>query len=154
MKNWKKVLFNILGCALFIFIGGIILGIIIDDNELAFSTCFKIVLGYVFILSLISFIKKVKETSKNINNQNVKIIVRPITWAITTLPFITLWGILVSFAFTEFLNSALSVAFIALAIYVLLILIVGTKFTHEEYKEKDKKEVADLEKYVKNKDKE
>ena len=58
MKTWKKVLFNILGCVLFLFIGGIVLGIIIEDNELAYSICFKIVLSYVFVLSFISLIKK------------------------------------------------------------------------------------------------
>lgn len=58
MKTWKKVLFNVLGCGLFLFVGGIILGVIIEDNELAYSICLKIVLGYVFILSFISFIKK------------------------------------------------------------------------------------------------
>lgn len=154
MKTWKKVLFNILGCGLFLFIGGIVLGVIIDDNELAFSICFKIVLGYVFILSFISFIKKEKETIQNINKEKVNAILRPLTWAITTLPYITLWGILVALAFSKFLSIALTVAFIALAIYILLILIIGTKFTHEEYKENDKKEVDDLEQHIKNKDKE
>lgn len=147
MKTWKKVLFNILGCGLFLFIGGIVLGVIIDDNELAFSICFKIVLGYVFILSFISFIKKEKETIQNINKEKVNAILSP-------LPYITLWGILVALAFSKFLSIALTVAFLALAIYILLILIIGTKSTHEEYKENDKKEVDDLEQYVKNKDKE
>lgn len=154
MKTWKKILFNILGCGLFLFVGGIVLGVIIEDNELAFSICLKIILGYVFILSFISFIKKVKETIKEIKKQSVKAIVRPLTWAITTLPYITLWGILVALAFSKFLSIALTVAFIALAIYILLILIIGTKFTHEEYKKNDKKEVDDLEQYIKNKDKE
>lgn len=154
MKTWKKVLFNILGCGLFLFIGGVILGVIIEDNELAYSICFKIVLGYVFILSFISFVGKVKETIQNINKEKVKAILRPITWAITTLPYITLWGILVALAFSKYLGIALTVAFIALAIYILLLLIIGSKMQHEEYKENDKKEVDDLEQYVKNKDKE
>ena len=68
MKTWKKVLFNVLGCGLFLFVGGVILGVIIEDNELAYSICLKIVLGYVFILSFISFIQKVKETMQNISN--------------------------------------------------------------------------------------
>lgn len=138
MKTWKKVLFNILGCVLFLFIGGIILGIVIDDNELAFSICLKIVLGYVFILSFISLIKKIKETSKNIKKENVKAIVRPITWATAILPYITLWGILVALAFSKFLSIALTIAFISLAIYILILFIVGSKIQHEVYKENDK----------------
>ena len=154
MKTWKKVLFNVLGCGLFLFVGGIILGVIIEDNELAYSICLKIVLGYVFILSFISFIKKVEETMQNINKEKVKAILTTITWAITTLPYITLWGILVAFAFTKYLSIGLTVAFVSLAIYILLLLIIGSKMQHEEYKESDKKEVDDLEQYVKNKDKE
>lgn len=154
MKTWKKVLFNILGCVLFLFFGGIVLGIIIEDNELAYSICFKIVLSYVFVLSFISLIKKIKETIYNIKKENVKAILRPITWAITTLPYITLWGILVALAFENLISIALTIAFIALAIYIILLLIIGSKMQHEEYKENDKKEVEDLEQYVKNKDKE
>jgi len=63
MKKSKKILLNVLGCILFIFLGGIILGIIIDDNNLAFTICFKIVMGYVFLLSLISLIRNIKDTN-------------------------------------------------------------------------------------------
>ena len=62
--------------------------------------------------------------------------------------------ILVAFAFTKYLSIGLIVAFVSLAIYILLLLIIGSKMQHEEYKESDKKEVDDLEQYVKNKDKE
>ena len=105
--------------------------------------------------------KKTKDNTEEITGEiaeeiteKVKAILRPITWTITTLPYITLWGILVALAFTKYLSIALTVAFVALAIYILLLLIIGSKMQHEEYKENDKKEVDDLEQYVKNKDKE
>lgn len=143
MKNWKKVLFNILGCVLFLFIGGIALGIILEDNELAFSICLKIILGYVFILSFTSFIKKAKETMIEIKKQKVKAIITPITWSITTLPYITLWGILVALAFKNILNIALTVTFISFAIYIIIILITGTVLSNDKDSKKEKKDEID-----------
>lgn len=151
MKNWKKILFNILGCALFLFLGGIILGIIIDDNEMAFDVCFKIILGYILIISFVSFAKKAKKTIKEIKKQNVKAIIRPISFVITTLPYISLWGVLIAIAFTNFLNISLTVSFISLALYVILILIVGSAFSHQVYKEIDKEDLDKIEKNNKQK---
>ncbi|MBQ9072265.1 MAG: hypothetical protein IJY25_03840 [Bacilli bacterium] len=147
MKKSKKILLNILFCVLFIFLGGIILGIIVDDNNLAFTICFKIVVGYLMLLSIISFIKKVNETSKNIQKQKVKKVLRPITWCITILPNITLWGILVAIIFNNILNVALIVSGIALALYLIIILIVGITFNAKE----ENKEIYDIEKDFKKK---
>lgn len=146
MKNWKKILFNILGCAVFLFLGGIILGIIIDDNEMAFDLCFKIILGYIIIISFVSFAKKAKETIKEIKKQNVKAIIRPTSFVITTLPYISLWGVLIAIAFTNLLNISLTISFISLALYVILILIVGSAFSHQVYKEIDKEDLDKIEK--------
>lgn len=153
MKAWKKIVFNILGCILFFFIGSVSLGIIIEDSDLACSICFKIILGYVFILSFISLIKKAKETIHNIKKENMKMILRLIRWTLIILPYIILWGILaaLAFEFSELSNIALIFAFIALAIYILLLLIIAGKMNYEEYKEVDKKQVENLEKYIKNK---
>lgn len=147
MKKSKKILLNILGCGLFIFLGGIILGIIIDDNNLAFTICFKIVMGYVFLLSLISLIGKVKDTIKQIKKQKVKKVLTPITWGITVLPYISLWGVLTAIVFNQFLNIALIVAFTALALYFIIVLVVGSIFDAQVEKE----EIYDIEKEFKKK---
>lgn len=158
MKNWKKIILHLLICFLFLFVSTITLGIIIDDNELALSICFKIVLGYIFVLSFISFLKKVNKTIQITKKENVKKILRPITWSITILPYIVLWSILVAIACSNLsyniFGVSLTVGFIALAIYVILILIIGSVFDSAMYKENDKKDLDDLEQYVRNKDKE
>ena len=147
MKKSKKILLNILGCGLFIFLGGIILGIIIDDNNLAFTICFKIVMGYVFLLSLISLIGKIKDTIKQIKKQKVKKVLTPITWGITVLPYISLWGVLTAIVFNQFLNIALIIAFTALALYFIIVLVVGSIFDAQVEKE----EIYDIEKEFKKK---
>ena len=154
MKTWKKIVFNILGCILFFFIGSIALGIIIGDSELARSICFKIILGYVFILSFISCRKKEKETRLNLKKEDVKIIFKivfSILRLLLILPYIILWGILATLAFTKFSKIVFTITFIVLAIYLLLVSIMTAIMNYVEYKEGDKKEVENLEKYVKNK---
>lgn len=147
MKKSKKILLNVLGCGLFIFLGGIILGIIIDDNNLAFTICFKIVMGYVFLLSLISLVGKIKDTIKQIKKQKVKKSLTPITWCITVLPYIILWGVLIAIVFNQFLNIALIVSVVALALYLIIILVVGSIFNAQVEKE----EIYDIEKEFKKK---
>lgn len=143
----KKILLNVLGCGLFIFLGGIILGMIIDDNNLAFTICFKIVMGYVFLLSLISLIRKIKDTTKEIKKQKVKKNLTPITWCITVLPYIILWGVLITIVFNQFLNITLTVSGVALALYLIIVLVVGSVFNAEIEKE----EIYDIEKDFKKK---
>lgn len=143
----KKVLLNILFCLLFVFLGGIILGIIIEDNSLAFTICFKIVLGYFVLLSLIYFVKSVKETIKNIKKQKVKKTKTPITWGITILPYVSLWGLLIALIFNQILSIGLTIAFIALALYLTLVLVVGIWFNSKL----ETSEVDNIEKEFKNK---
>lgn len=143
----KKILLNVLGCGLFIFLGGIILGMIIDDNNLAFTICFKIVMGYIFLLSLISLIGKIKDTTKEIKKQKVKKNLTPITWCITVLPYIILWGVLITIVFNQFLNITLIVSGVALALYLIIVLVVGSVFNAEIEKE----EIYDIEKDFKKK---
>lgn len=147
MKKRKKILLNVLGCGLFIFLGGIILGMIIDDNNLAFTICFKIVMGYIFLLSLISLIEKIKDTTKEIKKQKVKKNLTPITWCITVLPYIILWGVLITIVFNQFLNITLIVSGVALALYLIIVLVVGSVFNAEIEKE----EIYDIEKDFKKK---
>lgn len=147
MKKSKKILLNVLGCILFIFLGGIILGIIIDDNNLAFTICFKIVMGYVFLLSLISLIRNIKDTTKEIKKQKNKKTLLPINWCITVLPYIVLWGILTAIIFNQFLNIALIISGVALALYLIIVLVVGSVFNAEIEKE----EIYDIEKDFKKK---
>lgn len=145
MKKRKKILLNVLGCGVFIFLGGIILGMIIDDNNLAFTICFKIVMGYIFLLSLISLIEKIKDTTKEIKKQKVKKNLTPITWCITVLPYIILWGVLITIVFNQFLNITLIVSGVALALYLIIILVVGSIFNAQVEKE----EIYDIEKEFK-----
>lgn len=142
MSIWKKILFNALGCFLFLLVGGIVLGIILDDNDLAFSLCFKVILGYVFILSFISLIKKLSEIINASNKERIKGTAKASALALTIFPYITLWGILVALAFKNILNIALTISFISLAIYVILFLILGSVVSHEEYKEENKEDYS------------
>ena len=142
MSSWKKILFNALGCLLFLFVGGITLGIIIDDNELALSICFKVILGYMFILSLVSLIKKLKERIGTSSKENIKGAAKISVFGLTIFPYITLWGILVALAFKNILNIALTISFISLAIYVLLFLVLGSVVSYEEYKEENKEDYS------------
>lgn len=128
MNLVKKVLLNIVGCTLFLFISSFILSLVFEDSDLAVSISAALIIVYFFVLSVVSLIRKTKNDMKEFKTiMNFNTIIR--------LPLYFIWWLFLLYLFLscigyyfdigDLASNLLSIALTSFAIYISIVLLAS-----------------------------